>query len=235
MSAEVKLPGNELAHRPLHVIFITDCSGSMSADGKIQTLNTAIKEAIPHMQDAAKTNPTAQVFVRAIKFSDGASWHITSTSVDQFQWKDLDADGRTDMGKALEMVSDELTIPPMPDRALPPVLILVSDGQPTDNFAGGLDKLENTQWGKKAVRISIAIGKDADEVVLKRFNGEKSEIPVLKANNPDQLVKYIKWASTVPVKAVANSKPQNANSVVTLQDYAAKAPVDNGTSDNGIW
>ena len=41
-----KRPGGELAARPLHFIWIADCSGSMAVDGKIQSLNTAIREAI---------------------------------------------------------------------------------------------------------------------------------------------------------------------------------------------
>ena len=31
-----KRPGGELATRPLHFIWIADCSGSMATDGKIQ-------------------------------------------------------------------------------------------------------------------------------------------------------------------------------------------------------
>ena len=31
-----KRPGGELASRPLHFIWLADCSGSMSIDGKIQ-------------------------------------------------------------------------------------------------------------------------------------------------------------------------------------------------------
>ena len=68
----VRRPGGELASRPLHFIWICDCSGSMQSDGKIQSLNNAIREAIPHMLRAAEENPHAQVFVRALKFSDGA-------------------------------------------------------------------------------------------------------------------------------------------------------------------
>ncbi len=48
-----KLPGGALASRPLHFIWVADCSGSMSVDGKIQALNNAIREAIPHMQQVA--------------------------------------------------------------------------------------------------------------------------------------------------------------------------------------
>ncbi len=73
----MKRPGGELASRPLHFIWIADSSGSMSDDGKIQALNTAIREAIPHMKKVAEDNPNAQVLVRAVKFSNGAQWHIS--------------------------------------------------------------------------------------------------------------------------------------------------------------
>ena len=96
-------PGGELATRPLHFIWIADCSGSMAVDGKIQSLNTAIKEAIPHMQDVADENPNAQVLVRAVRFSDGAQWHVSQpTDIADFKWDDLDAGGVTAMGRALD-------------------------------------------------------------------------------------------------------------------------------------
>ena len=142
-----KRPGGELATRPLHFIWIADSSGSMDTDGKIQALNTAIREAIPHMQKVADDNPNAQVLVRAIQFASGAQWHISQpTPVDDFKWTDLSAQGETDMGKALSMVADQLKIPPMTDRALPPVLVLVSDGQPTDDFNKGLQELMEQPW-----------------------------------------------------------------------------------------
>ena len=61
-----KRPGGELSTRPLHFIWITDCSGSMSVNGKIQQLNHAISEALPHMRRVAGENPNAEVLVRAI-------------------------------------------------------------------------------------------------------------------------------------------------------------------------
>ena len=63
-----KRPGGELSARQLHFIWITDCSGSMGVDGKIEALNNAIDEAIPHMRQVAAENPNAQLLVRAIKF-----------------------------------------------------------------------------------------------------------------------------------------------------------------------
>ena len=197
-------PGGELASRPLHFIWIADSSGSMEQDGKIQALNTAIREAIPHMRKVAEDNPNAQVLVRAVKFSIGAQWHISQpTPVADFAWADLTAEGETDLGKALQLVAEQLKMPPMSERALPPVLVLVSDGQPTDDFEAGLRALLNEPWGKKAVRIALSIGRDADPEVLQRFIGNP-ELKPLAANSPEALVRHIKWASTAVLKSASS-------------------------------
>jgi uncharacterized protein YegL len=75
------------------------------------------------------------------------------------------------------------------------VIVLVSDGKPTDDFAGGLAELMATLWGAKAVRVAIAIGGGADVPTLERFVANP-EIPVLTAGNPDELVHYLRWVST---------------------------------------
>jgi uncharacterized protein YegL len=219
-----KRPGGELATRPLHFIWIADCSGSMKTDGKIEALNTAIREAIPHMQKVASENPNAQVLVRAIKFSSGAQWHISQpTPVEDFKWVDLKADGVTDMGKALSMVAEQLKIPPMTDRALPPVLVLISDGQPTDSFEKGLAALMDQAWGKKAVRIAIAIGSDADHDVLQKFIGHV-EIKPLQANNPESLVNYIMWVSTAVLKSASAPASQASGVAPTSNVPIPMAP-----------
>lgn len=207
-------PGGELAARPLHFIWLVDCSGSMQGK-KIESLNFAIRECIKPMQDVARENPNAQVLVRVITFSDGAQWHVSQpTEIETFKWSDLNADGVTDMGKALGMVAQALAIENMPQRGLPPVLILLSDGQPTDDFASGLRSLLDQPWGKKAVRIAIAIGEDADMDVLQKFIGNP-EIRPLVANNAPALVKSIKWASTVPLKAASKPASQTKETAAT--------------------
>jgi uncharacterized protein YegL len=206
----IRRPGGELATRPLHFIWLADCSGSMGNDGKIQALNTAIREAIPHMQRVADENPNAQVLVRAVKFASGAQWHVAQpTPVAAFRWPDLKAGGHTDMGKALALVAEALKMPPMSERALPPVLVLVSDGQPTDHFEAGLSALLDQPWGKKAVRMAIAIGEDADHDVLQKFIGHP-ELRPLQANNPEALVSYIKWVSTAVLQAASSPASQMA-------------------------
>ena len=229
-------PGGELATRPLHFIWIADCSGSMAIDGKIQSLNTAIKEAIPHMQDVADENPNAQVLVRAVRFSDGAQWHVSQpTDIADFKWDDLDAGGVTAMGKALSIVADQLKIPPMDERALPPVLVLISDGQPTDDFTGGLQALMNEPWGRKAVRIAIAIGEDADQEVLKKFIANP-ELRPLQANNPESLIKYIRWVSTAVLKSASSPASQSlAASTAGLNVPIPALPDTAGPSADDVW
>jgi uncharacterized protein YegL len=232
-----KRPGGELATRPLHFIWIADCSGSMTADGKMQALNFAIREALPAMRKEADENPNADVLVRALKFSSGASWHVaTPMKLADFKWEDLPSDGVTDMGRALSMVAEQLKMPPMTDRALPPVLVLLSDGQPTDDFNKGLSELMNQPWGKRAVRIAIAIGGDADMDVLQKFIGNP-EIKPLQANSPDALVRYIKWVSTAVLKSASSPASQAAGTTPTGNvPVPAPPPADAGpASPTDVW
>lgn len=224
--AALKRPGGELASRPLHFFWIVDCSGSMYGE-KIGTVNNAIQSTIPEMVDAAKDNPNAQLFVRTLKFSDGASW-VTADPVpiEEFAWDDLDAGGCTRLGLALDLLAAQLTIPPMTERALPPVLVLLSDGEPTDEYKPALEKLMKLPWAKKSVRIAISIGKDADDNVLADFTGNREL--VLQANNPQALVKMIKWASTAAstVSAPASRpKEQNEPDKASQGANATNAPL----------
>ena len=228
-------PGGELASRPLHFFWICDCSGSMQADGKIQSLNNAIKEAIPHMQKAAEENPNAEVFVRAVRFSDGAQWHVAqATPVADFRWTDLKAEGMTDMGKAISMVAEQLHIPPMSERALPPILVLVSDGQPTDDYSGAVQDLLKLPWGKRAVRIAVAIGEDADQDALRVFVANP-EIPVLRANNSETLVNFVKWASTAVLKAASAPASQVAGGGAMANVPVPAPPAAASSSVQDVW
>lgn len=228
----LKRPGGELASRPLHFICLCDASGSMRGE-KIQALNNAIREAIPHMRTVASENPHADVLVRAIRFADGAQWHVAQpTPVERFQWNDLTAGGSTDMGKAFTLLAEQLRIPPMSERALPPVVVLISDGQPTDDFASGLRKLLELPWGQKSVRLAIAIGDDADVETLRRFIGHEEREP-LRASNAEALAAHIKWVSTAVVKSVSSPLSQIGGTPVSANmplPPAIQVPVK-----DGVW
>ena len=138
-------PGGELASRPLYFFWVADNSSSMRKE-KIGALNNAIQSVIPEMKSVALDNPNAQVYIRTLRFSSGASWITPEpVPVEEFVWDDLEADGLTDMGKAFTLLSGQLSVPPMPERALPPVIVLISDGMPTD----WLSLRETLNWSSK--------------------------------------------------------------------------------------
>lgn len=183
-----------IAQQPLHLILLLDCSGSMIADGKIQALNVAVREALPHLEDVSEANPHARVLVRAITFSTSATWHLQeATPAADVRWEDVTAAGFTDLGSALELVIPELSTPPMEPHALPPAIVLVSDGMPTDDYEPSMEKLLRTEWGGQSVRVAIAIGRGADRTQLSEFMGTSD--PPLSASNPEQLVEALRWAT----------------------------------------
>jgi uncharacterized protein YegL len=208
-------PGGEYASRPLHVIWLLDCSGSMGQSGKIEALNNAIREVIPAMRNAAENNPEAQFYVRVIKFSTGASWHVMEpTLLSDFKWVDLVADGETDLGQAFALLSSELQAMPQEARMLPPQVILVSDGKPTDDWRGGLQALMEVPWGKRSIRQAIAIGQDADQETLRKFI-DNNERPVMRADNAEQLVRYFRYVSTAVAATPAGKEPPPKPAVAT--------------------
>lgn len=226
MAEVIARPGGELASRPLHFFWVVDCSGSMWGE-KIGVVNNAIQSVLPEMMDEAADNPNAQLMIRTLKFATGASW-ITENpvKVEDYVWEDLEAAGVTDLGKAFELLSAQLDVKQMGDRALPPVIVLLSDGQPTDDYKKSLDKFQKLPWAKKAVKIAISIGQDADDDVLLEFTGNREL--VLQANNAKMLAKMIKWASTA-VSAVSSGVSSGDAEVTPVADDSGSNDADNGT------
>ena len=209
MTQEEIDPLGSVTRSKLHFFWIADCSGSMRAQGKIQALNNAIHECIPSTREANVNNAFAEMVVRAIKFSSGAQWHVdTPTAVEDFTWNDLEAGGVTDMGAAIKLLSSELTPEKMGQRALPPVIVLLSDGSPTDEWEKSLEEFNRTGWGRpgRTVRVAVAIGRDSNKEVLAKFTGNSET--VFEANNAQRLADLIKWASVTLSKYASSGASQ---------------------------
>ncbi|WP_435772062.1 vWA domain-containing protein [Nocardioides sp. SYSU DS0651] len=201
--------GGALARKPLHFIFVLDVSGSMMRGGRIQALNNAITEVLPHLKDEARANPHAELLIRVLAFANEPEWIIEQpTPVDQIHWKRLEAvpRGFTELGSALQSLATALENLDESNSAFPPAIILVSDGRPTQSsgvtFAEGLQSLLNNRWGSTAVRLALGVGRDADMHSLRRFIGDE-DVPLLRADNPEQLVEYIVWASKAASKVAS--------------------------------
>lgn len=155
--------------RPLPVIVLADISGSMSVDGKIDVLNASISDMARDF--ASQDDRRGEIMVAVIAFG-GESAHVVQAPVParDFRWQAMEADGRTPLGSALAMVRELLEDrDQIPSRAYRPTLILVSDGQPNDEWEEPLRALLGSERASKAFRVAVAIGADADRSVLREF------------------------------------------------------------------
>ncbi|MFA7304473.1 MAG: VWA domain-containing protein [Methanoregula sp.] len=197
--------------KPCYYFWICDCSESMGLKNKSNNLvkmdeiNKAIPLAIEKISDYSKTNKKGQITMRTLKFSDRAEWvDKDSIPVAQYVWKDLSADGVTALGDAFRKMAQALkTIDDggtMPKTAYPPVLVLITDGYPTDEWNTGLNELMEQFWAQEAVRIAIGL-EGADEEILKAFIGDvdDAEKKLVKINdaNLSTLADSIKLVTTV--------------------------------------
>ncbi|GHV03404.1 tellurium resistance protein TerY [Spirochaetia bacterium] len=170
----------EIPRRTMVLFFVIDTSGSMGGS-KIGAVNAAIEELIPALKDVSDENPDAIIKVAVLEFSSGFRW-ITQNGpveVDKFHWTYIDAAGTTDLGAACRELDAKLSRKAFMQEAagsFAPVIFLLSDGGPTDDFAGGLAVLQQNSWYKVAGRVAIAIGDDADKDVLEQFTGTSETV-----------------------------------------------------------
>ncbi|MDR0653937.1 MAG: hypothetical protein LBG12_11640 [Synergistaceae bacterium] len=102
----------------------------------------------------------------------------------------------TDFGTACEKLNEKLSRNAfMSDvtGSFAPAIFLMSDGEPTDNYQRGLGKLKNNNWFKKAIKVALAIGNDANKRVLEEFTGNSEA--VLIAHTPEALKSMIRFVS----------------------------------------
>jgi uncharacterized protein YegL len=194
-----RMPGGGISRRPLHFIILADCSGGMKGE-KIQALNYAIADMMPHLAAWERDQEQAQVFIRAIAFATEPRWHIPDPQpVAGLRWKPLQpvTKGLTNMGPAFAMAAEALAPGRIERRALRPALLLITDGLATDppgGFEAGLATLMAQPAGQAALRLSIAIGRDAQSAALDRFIGDPS-VPVLVADSTEEIADRLVAAS----------------------------------------
>jgi uncharacterized protein YegL len=174
---------------------------------RIDALNAAMREALPAMARIAGENPEAQVLLSIASFSDRVYWLAERQPLDNVAWTDLGTQGSTALGQALREAGDRLTLERVGHRALPPLVVVVSDGQPTDRYEDGLAAFKAQPWAVKAVKVAIAVP-GADEDALALFTGDRAL--VLKADSAAALVEYIKWADT-PAAPTPTTPPTSSN------------------------
>ena len=186
----------EVPRRTMVLFFVVDTSGSMHGS-KIGTVNSAIEEIVPELKDISENNADAQIKVATLSFSTGAQWvQSEPVAAENFRWDYLDANGVTDLGEACRQLNEKLSRNAFMSDAtgsFAPAIFLMSDGEPTDNYKRGLDILKQNNWFKKAIKVAIAIGDDANKNVLTDFTGNVEA--VITVHDPESLKKWIQFVS----------------------------------------
>lgn len=198
----------EVPRRTMVLFFVVDTSGSMNG-AKIGTVNSAIEEVVPELKDISESNADARIKVATLAFSTGARW-IDSAPVEaeNFRWNYLDASGVTDLGAACIQLNEKLSRNAFMSDAtgsFAPAIFLLSDGEPTDNYKYGLEKLKQNSWFKKAIKVAIAIGEGANTSVLSDFTGNMES--VITVHTPEALKKWIQFVSVRASEIGSKSSP----------------------------
>lgn len=198
--------------KPLPVVLLLDVSSSMSGD-KIESLNKAVKDMLDTFAQEEKME--TEILVAVITFGEEVRLHLPYTKASQVYWQGLSASGTTPMGKALSMAKTmiedkKITL----SRAYRPTVVLVSDGQPNDSWEMPLQDFIFSGRSSKCDRMAMAIGRDADETVLRKFISNTPH-KLFYAQNADQLYEFFQ---RVTMSVTMRSKSQNPNLVPTATE-----------------
>ena len=235
-----------IPRRTMVLFFVIDTSGSMEGE-KIGSVNTAIDEIIPDIREVSDENADAQIKIAVLEFSSGAIWKTPSGPIEaeQFRWNYLDAAGVTDFGDACRALNEKLSTKGFMQEAtgsFAPVIFLLSDGEPTDNWTKELSALKQNNWFKAGLKVAIAIGNDANKDVLKEFTGSMES--VLEVHNKAMLKKMIRFVS-VSASRIGSKSSNISDSGAdmgdeqkqidlnkSLQEYAAEP---DPSDDQEVW
>ena len=206
------------------LFYVVDTSGSMTGD-KIGSVNSAMEEAITvDLPDISTANDDAEIRVAIMQFSSGCSWITPSSgpiSIGDVIWNDLHANGLTDLGAACTELDKKLSRNEFLESqtgAYAPVILLFSDGGPTDNWEKGLEQLKKNNWFKHVIKIAIAIGEDADKTVLTTFTGTPES--VIAVNDKHTLKALIRKVSVRASEFQSHSKQSSDVETTPEEDSA---------------
>lgn len=165
-----------IPRRVMTLFLLIDSSGSMSINGNMGKVNGAIEEMIPLLRDISDEQSDAEIKLAVLEFSSGCKWATGDAgpvSLDDYEWNDMSAGGLTDMGSAFRELEKRLSRKEFMNNAAgnyAPVIILLSDGAPTDDYISGLKMLQHNNWFRHAVKIAISV-ENSDTDVLAEFTG----------------------------------------------------------------
>ena len=216
---------NKPAQTEIVVIPMIDVSGSM-AGASIGSVNDAMREVPEQLKDINDDVVDSKLLIAPMQFSTGARWFSLDNGkpaeVDTFRWIDMQASGLTDLGAAFSLLEQKLTVEEkggwMKGRGgAAPVIILISDGAPTDDYKSQLSKLQKRGWFRAALKFAVAV-EGADKDVLAEFTGNPEGVidtTVIRNNLASVIKLVIRTASQTASKSASVGGTGKVSNVVT--------------------
>lgn len=222
------------AARPLTTIFfLLDTSGSMEGT-LIDSVNAAMRDAIPLVQQFAAENPDTDIRYCILEFSTEARWMTEEIhNVEDFHWVDLQASGLTALGAAYTKLNSKLSrtngfLQEHANNA--PIIILLTDGGPTDGADAALAQLKQNKWFGQAIKIALELP-GSNRQCLVDFATEEGVIPVAPENLRALLRVVAVRSSTIGSK----SQGLSSESVTTDIIETVKEDMESGNPFDDIF
>jgi uncharacterized protein YegL len=177
--------------RRLPVYLLLDVSGSMSGE-PIEAVKSGVQTLVSTLRQDPYALETA--YLSVITFDDNARQLMPLTELSAFQTPSISSSGTTSLGQALSVLSDCIEsevakTTPEVKGDWKPLIFIMTDGIPTDDWHRGLDKLRKVRTG---VIVACAAGHAADTSVLKQI----TEIVVqLDTADASTIKAFFKWVS----------------------------------------
>jgi len=208
--------------KSIPVVLLLDVSSSMSGN-EIIILNKAVEAMINSFKKAETMETFIKLSIITFGSKNGVDLHTPLTEVSKIDFQPLNVSGSTPMGAAFRMgkaMIEDKNI--FKGRDYRPTIILLSDGEPNDDWRQPLDDFVNTGRTKKCDRMALAIGSGADTSVLNMFI-EGCENPLFYAEDADKIIDEF--------KKITMSVTQRTKSVNKNQTINVKESLDNGDID----
>ena len=200
--------------KKIEIFFLVDTSGSVEGD-KIASLNDALRELVFNLQDISAPNTNLLSKIAVLEFASGTEW-ITPMPVEikNCRLQCLEAGGCTDLGDACRELDSKLNTSCFLKGTIgfcAPIIILVCDGEPTDDFENGLSELKWNRWFDSSIKVAFAVGADANMNELAEFTGNRNlVIPIMGKAMMKQLV---------PLISIVSAKISSQNNDATGNTY----------------